>query len=363
MSTATKTTPDYATLRDFLRQKTASATPLPSPESTIPGGDGGKAPTEGARFQENSADIKNKGLKDNVESQTPNTETGNATPSKLIPNSGLDQTTADQDDEQTRAVKTVKGENEKMSGLDLTKDADLTAVLAGLNKAAAHLSALSVVPSSTGVRTPAPAAQRPVDQKWAAEQQAVANIVEQYRKMGSDHGRVLAHYLHGHSVQYAFLKQAEADGSMDQMMAAQDAAGDGSGAPAIDPSAAAAAPAPAPGPAPAPAPDGGNGDGSGGGAITPEDMASALAESGMTPAELSQVIELLKQKLPGADMPEDAKEKAASLLNDWTKIATDARTYVQSGKFAFKPAADGTPSRKSRDIAKGYLQELRHAGQ
>lgn len=376
MSTQTVPGTKFGSLRDYLAGvKQASITSPPSAESTIPD-DGGKTPETGARFTENGTDVKNMPPKQNVETASGNEVTGNAAPSKLVPNSGLEQTTADDGDSQTRAVKTITGETEKLAALNLTVDADLTTALAGLAKAAAALPALlaasGVAPVQAAAATPAltPAAH----EKWAAEQQAVANVVEQYRKMGSDRGRVVVPYLRGFDEQMAHLKRADDSGALEQMMAAQGGGGDpaaAGGAPPMDPAAAMPPMDPAAGggaPPMDPAAAGGDpaaamgAPADGGGQVTPDDMAAAFNEAGITPQELVQLLEAMKGQVGGADMPPEAKEKAASLIADWTKVATDTQSHMRSGKYSFKPAQDGSASRRSRDVAKSYLLELQRAG-
>jgi hypothetical protein len=366
-------TPDYSSLRAFLAGvKSASVEHPPSADSTIPA-DGGKAPHIGARFEENETDTKTKPPKYNPDHAAPNTFDGRG--NHPVPNSNLEQTDADAEDSQTKAVKTVHDENMKMGSLDLTKDTDLDKALAALDKAAAAFPGLL---ARSGIRTHvhaavsllAPNLSEADRAKWAAEQQAVANTVEEYRKLGADRGRTVASYLRGHDDTIAFLKRAEADGSLAQMLAAQpppDGGGGGDGAVPPDAGAAGAVPpgagamppvtaAPAAGAGPAP-PDGGGGE-----EITPEDLTAAFAEAHITPEEFVQILQELKGQLPGAEMPEEEKDKAAAAIRDGEKLAADAKRHLRSGQFQFKPAADGTVSRRHRDVVRAYLNEIRAAG-
>jgi hypothetical protein len=58
------------------------------------------------------------------------------------------------------------------------------------------------------------------------------------------------------------------------------------------------------------------------------------------------------------------QEKAAALdaLKGWSKMASDMTPHMRSGKYSFKPAADGTVERKRRQAAKDYILELQKFG-
>jgi hypothetical protein len=357
----------YASLRNYLAgRKEASVTSPPSADSVIPD-DKGKAPTTGARFEENASDVKKMPPGVNAEHGAENPHTCNA--ADPVPNSGLEQTTADEGDSQTRAIETVKGENEKMSGLDPTKDADLDQLMARLTKAAEQLPAL------VGATRAQPAQPAQGGLPASADHQAVANTVEAYRKMGADRGRVIAAYLLGFDETAAFLKKAADEGTLEQML---QGAG---GAPGADAGTGGGAQAPAPGPEAGPpggaAPGGGDpgaaamGMGGGGeGQMTDDDLLAAFAEAGISPEEFVQMLTQMKGQMggggagPGAgpEMPPDQAKAAAAAIEDGIKIAQHVVAYKKSGKFSFKPAADGTPARRGRDQMKAYLLELRAAG-
>lgn len=368
MTTAEQPT-SFASLRDYLAgRKQASVENPPSADSCVPD-DGSKPVTTGARFSENTSDVAKMPPGKNVEHQAGTARNGETKPTDSV----LEQTIAGEEDSQTRAIKTVTDENEKMSGLDPTKDADLDKLMAGLAKAAA---ALPKLVAASGVKRADEQTTKlsAEDEKASADHQAVVNVIETYRKAGVDRGRVTAAYLSGFDQTYRFLKQAMDEGSLAQLLQGDAGAG--------DPNAMAG-----PGgdvgaqmPPMAPPPEAAAGGAPGGEpTMSDDDLAAAFAEAGVTPEEFVQMLMEMKAQMGGgeappaeapaasegtekeAPMPADEKAAAIRAIDDGIKIASHVIDYKKTGKFSFKPAADGTPERKGRDQMKQYLRELRNA--
>jgi hypothetical protein len=368
---ATETT-DFPDLRSYLNAKLASA---PAPKNGTPNGttksaiefppDGGKTPHTGEHFTETAADVKKVVGEGNVESTHAQSEDGKS--KNVLPHSGLEQTIAGQEDSNTRAIKTIKDENEKIAKIDLTDPNGIDKALAALD-AAQNSIKLAAAPRSTSgtssTSTPAPLGTTAFDAKQAADQ-AVYNTTAAYIKYGADRALVTARYLDGFTETWNWLKAAADDGSLAAMLAQggggggappdAGAAGGGGAAPMMPP-----VPAGAGGGAP---PDAGAAAGGGGEAgPSPDDVAGGMNEMNLTPEQIQEIIALLQHQLGGAEAPPEQKAAAAESLKFATAVVKSAADHMRSGKYQFKPAADGTPARKSRDTAKKYLGELLAAG-
>ena len=388
MSTATLNgTPaqDFSSLTAWLQNtdpvKLASALPAESEHD-----DGGEAASEGARSNENDKDVKKitNGNAVPGAGQNPNGKMDNP-----IEGSGLNQSTTGKNPEVERAIKTVKGEEEKMAAADLNTPEGFKAAHDALVSAYAQLPILLAhcgveMPAQSGtsgaggteltskaakVETPIqagdPAAAMGYSTKEAADKAAAA-VVTGYQKMGSERATLTAQYLRGYDDTMALIVKMAEDGSLEAAMAAQG--GGGGAPPGIDPNAGAPPEAGGGNPA-APMPGEGGGDpGAGGGAggePSMEEIIAALQEMGITPEQLQQIVGQaqggVESAPPEAASPEE-KAAAISALKGWSKLASDMTPYMRSGKYNFKPAADGTPERKRRQAAKDYIQELQKFG-
>jgi hypothetical protein len=348
---------NYGALRDYLngRQKAASL----EPATELTPADDTKPVSTGARSDEHVSDVKNNVGAHNVESATPSAANSNG---DMLTNSGLEQTVSGEEDSQTRAIKVVHVGNERMALLDPTKDGDLNAIMDQLSKSAVELQRLVAPRKSAGTANKA-AADNPLT--GSSDHQAVANTIEEYRKRGSDRGRVVGAFVLGFNQTYNTLKRAFEEGSLEQMLAGAGGAEAGAGAGAEAgriPTGGDAPMPPMPPEAGAVDPTAGAAAGAGDpGAISPDDIAAAFAEAGITPQELMTLLESAKGKLDADPAPSDVKEKIASEFDQTIKFASFANDYMRSGRFALKPAADGTPARTSRDAMKTYIRELRAA--
>lgn len=348
---ATQTADTWTNLRAWLAaDPTKSAGSLPEKD------DGGKPATEGSRSSENSADV-NKIVPDQ------NVDKGKDNPTEItggthaVPGSGLNQSTSGKNPEVEKAVKNVTDESDKMASAKLETDDELAAALATFNKLAADMNTLigsARAPEQPATRqNPAKAAADAPGAAPARQQpdldKVAADVCASYAKYGADRGLLTARCLLGFEDAYYRLKQAEEDGSL-QDMAQQ---GGGGAPPEMPPEAAGGAmPPEAAGGAPGGAPGG-------------DDMAGAMGELNLSPEELEQLIAMLTAKLQesqqGGAMPPEAAKAAREELRYATKLAAEAKAHMRSGNFRLKPAADGSPERKGRDAARAYIQELQRA--
>lgn len=370
----------------------ATATPMKSAESlrswlsgkgdavkaagTLPDlDDGGKPATQGERSAENKADVNKLMPHVGVEAAPKNPEHGST--DKPIADSGLMQTTVGKMPEVERAVKVVTEENEKVSASNLSNDIELANAIASLEKAASAMGIMSTAAAGTrppaptpvgtpSTQTPAPttpkaaAANPPVNQA-AADQQA---LIASYIKFANDRADLLGQFLRGQVQSYEQLTKWAEDGSLDAAMAAgappEDPAAAGAGAggdPAMADPAAAAAAAPPPGAGGDPAAGGAGG----GGSPSPDELAAALAEMGVTPDVLMAAAEKLQQMVAGpagAAAPAADKMAAEQQVAEMVKLASETQSHMRTGHFRLKPAADGSNDRKRRDAAKGYIDEM-----
>lgn len=343
--------------------------------------DGGKPATQGSRSSENASDVKKVAPHVGVETAPDNPEHGSA--DKPVPESGLMQTTVGKMPEVERAVKVVTEENEKVAALKLDSMDDLAAAIASLEKSASALGLIATATAAAGASsaarpaaqpapaatnspksaaaTSAPAAQPPQNNITPEQQQLVAA----YAKFGADQAAFLGEFLRGQAETRQYLTKWAAEGGLEEAEESQPAAG---GAPADQ--AAMAAPGgdagapPAPGGDPAAA--AGGAGGAGGGTPSPEELASACAEMGVGPDELMQAAQIMQQMVSGgagASVPPADKAAAEKEVQLMTKLASETKDFVRSGKFRLKPAADGTPERARREVARSYVDEmLRFAG-
>lgn len=345
--------------------------------------DGGEKATEGARSSENDTDVKKitNGNAVPGSGQNPSGKMDNP-----IEGSGLNQSTTGKNPEVERAIKTVKGEEEKMAAADLSTPEGFKAAHEALVSA---YSQLPILLAHCGVEMPAPVQEQKVaaqqnakkaetpaqagdpaaamgfNTKEAADK-AAAEVVAGYQRLGYERAALTAQYLRGFDDTTSLITKMADDGSLEAAMAAQQGGGGGGGGmPAIDPNAGAPPEAGGGNPAAAmPGQDGGQGGGQGG-EPSMDEIIAALQEMGITPEQLQQIIGQAQGGVEGAP-PEAAspQEKAAALdaLKGWSKMASDMTPHMRSGKYSFKPAADGTTERKRRQAAKDYIMELQKFG-
>ena len=350
----------YTTLKAWLQKKAAD-------EPT----DGGKPATTGSHASEVNADAKKLVGADSVVGGQNNPAVGKADGAGST--TGLKATTVGKDSENESPSKTVVGEEteektaralktiqegaDKLNSANLSNPAEFDAAFDTFAKMSAEL---PILLASAGIATAQTSATpRPVGkpeiEKAASHDEEIKNNVARYHEYGAQHGGHVARYLHGFYNAFNLLKQADDSGQLAQLLAAQGAGAPpeaaGAGGPPMPPEAAAGGPPPE---AAAAAEH-----------MTPEtdDYAAASAEHGLTPEQLEQIIAILQQQVAqeeGGLQPAE-KEAVHKALNDAVKIASDVKAHVRAGKFRFKPAADGSPERKRRDIAAKYLEELRTA--
>lgn len=341
--------------------------------------DGGEAATEGARSNENDKDVKKitNGNAVPGSGQNPSGKMDNP-----IEGSGLNQSTTGKNPEVERAIKTVKGEEEKMANADLDTPEGFKAAHDALLSAYSQLpillahcgvempreeinKAASVQPKAeTLVQAGDPAAAMGYATKEAADKAAAA-VVAGYQKMGSERAALTAQYLRGYDDTMALIVKMAEDGSLEAAMAGQAGGGAG-GMPAIDPNAGAPPAAGGGNPAAAmPGQEGGGAEGGQGGEPSMDEIIAALQEMGITPEQLQQIIGQaqggVESAPPEAASPEE-KAAAVQALQGWSKMASDMTPHMRSGKYSFKPAADNTPERKRRQAAKDYILELQKFG-
>lgn len=365
----------YAWLQGADLNKLASEIPSESEHD-----DGGKPATTGARSSENDADVKKITNGNAIPGGTANSDGKMNNP---VEGSGLNQSTTGHNPEVERAIKSVKGEEEKMAAADLNTDEGFKAAYDALVRAQSHLPVLlahcgldvsPAEPAKSAAAQPpaAPADHTPVDPTAAAlgyaskeaADKAAAELVYQYQKLGHDKGHMTAQYLRGYDETMALLTKMADDGSLEA--AAQGGQGP---APAIDPNA--GAPPAMGGGDPAAAmqqgaagPEGGA-EGGQGGELSIEEVIAALQEMGITPEQLQQIIGQAQggvQATPDAAAPPEEKAAAMAALNGWNKMAAEMTPYMRSGKYSLKPAADGTKERERRNAAKDYIRELQKFG-
>ncbi len=326
--------------------------------------DDGTPASEGAQSAKNHADAKKLTPGVSVEDGTDNPATGKS--DKPVPNSGLLQTTVGKMPEIEKAVKTVTEETAKMAAADLDTPEGFDVALTALRKAAAEL---PIVFAASGLQipnqTPAPKAAAkaapadPVAAAKAAQDTQAAAVVDGYRKLGADRGVLVSQYLQGFYGTYQDLHKMAADGSMAAMLAQDPAAGGAPPGAGPMPGGDAGPGGPPPGAGPMP-----GGDAGGGQAPSIDDVAAALTEMGMSPDDLIQIAHKMQDEVQGSPAPDaggpPVEEKAAALrvLESVIKDASDTKQHMRAGRFAFKPAGDGSADRRRRDTAKGYIREL-----
>lgn len=334
--------------------------------------DGGTNASEGARSSENDADVKKITNGNAVPGGTKNPSGKMDEP---VPGSGLNQSTTGKNPEVERAIKTVKGEEEKMANANLDTPEGFKAAHDALLAASAQLPILlahcgvtmpaeqpaSKQASNTPIEPGDPAGDLGFTSKEAADAAAAA-VIAGYTKMGADRAVLTARYLSGFYDAMAHIEKMANDGTLEAALAAQGG-GEPGGAPPMDPAAGGAPPA---------AMAGAGGDpgagGAPGGEPSMDEIIAALQELGITPEQLQEIISKAQggvEAAPtaGPESPEAASpvEKAAALdaLKEWSKLAAEMTPHMRSGKYQFKPAGDGTLERQRRQAAKGYIQELR----
>lgn len=329
--------------------------------------DDGKPASPGERGSENSADVKKLVPHINVEQGKQNPADGAI--DKPVPDSGLMQTSVGKMPEVEKAVKIVTEENEKVSSSSITNDAELASAIASLEKVASAMGIMSTAAAGSAPRQTAPApsagTKAPTQVGGTPTASSTAKVaaagpspeqqqlVASYVKFGADRATCVGEFLRGQIDAYNRLVKAAEDGTLDASMA--------------DPAAAGAAPAAA---AAAPPPDAasppGGGDPNAGGPPSADELASALAEMGVTPDVLMEAAQKLQQMAGGAAPPDAAPaEKAAAMVAtaEAVKLASETQSHMRAGQFRLKPAADGSRERARRDVAKTYIDEmLRYAG-
>lgn len=327
----------------------------------------GEPATTGARASEHKSDVNKIVPGQNVDHGAKNPETGHQ--DEPYPGSGLKQTTTGKMPEVEKAVKVVREETEKMSNADITTDEGLSVAISSLRKAAAELSLISSLdnPNYTfnqphtvhgGYEQTINVPRQAPRQKQAADD-GTAALVDGYRKYGQDHAMLTVNYLNGFNDMFGYLKTANDDGSLMQMLAAQ---GGGGGAPPggeLPPEAmAGGAPPGAEGGAP-PGAEGGMPPGAEGGQPTADDLAAALQELGISPQELEAALAKMQGQVEGdQSIPDEEKAEIKAAIAGGVADMKKVASHMRSGKFNLKPAADGTPERERRNVSKAYLQEL-----
>jgi hypothetical protein len=245
MSTATMNgTPatDFETLTAWLQNTDPAKLAGAIPENAD---DGGEKATEGARSSENDTDVKKitNGNAVPGSGQNPSGKMDNP-----IEGSGLNQSTTGKNPEVERAIKTVKGEEEKMAAADLDTPEGFKAAHDALISAYSQLPILlahcgvempvqeqktaaaqsAAKKTETPVQAGDPAAAMGFATKEAADK-AAAEVVAGYQRLGYERAALTAQYLRGFDDTTSLITKMADDGSLEAAMAAHQGGGGGGG--------------------------------------------------------------------------------------------------------------------------------------